>query len=229
MSDEFVNIKAVMSIPRYGQLTARGIIDVALRKFNMPLYTFMGVFWGQCMQRAFEAAVEEGADWVLTMDYDSVFTWRDLQALFDTLGQRADIDCLASMQPRRGGAWPLMTNGKKHDLEVEFSENGKGKIYTPVKVTTAHFGLTLLRVECIKKLKKPWFWSKPLEDGTWKEGRLDDDIYFWHIWRKAGFNIYVHPSIRIGHVEERVAYYDDDLEYRHEYVDKWRETHVKAT
>ena len=40
----------------------------------------------------------------------------------------------------------------------------------------AHFGLTLLRVERLLKLERPWFYGKPDADNSWGEGRVDDDI-----------------------------------------------------
>jgi FkbM family methyltransferase len=210
-----VTIKAVMGVPRYGQMAARGVIEKALRPFKLPLYTFQGVFWGHCMETAFETAVEENVDWILTVDYDSVFTSEHLNALFERLGQEPGIDAICALQVRRGLEAPLLTVGHETSVEV----NGH-----PIKVTTAHFGLTVLRVECLRKMPKPWFWSQPDSDGGWKQKdkKMDDDIWFWHHWREAGHSIYVDPLISIGHVEEMVGYYDETMVLRHMPVDKWR-------
>jgi len=93
-------------------------------------------------------------------------------------------------------------------------------------VTTAHFGLTLIRVDSLKDVEKPWFYSQPDEDGEYGDNRLDDDIWFWHQWRLAGKKIYVAPSVSIGHLEETVAVFDDDLQPKHEYIAEWRDKHL---
>jgi hypothetical protein len=95
----------------------------------------------------------------------------------------------------------------------------------PVLVTTAHFGLTLIRTECLNDVKKPWFFSKPDENGKWDDNRLDEDIWFWHQWRLAGKNIYVAPNAKIGHLELIVSGYDDSNHPEHIHVGEWRKKH----
>ena len=92
----------------------------------------------------------------------------------------------------------------------------------PLKVTTAHFGLTLLRMEHFKDLPKPWFKGEPDKDGGWGDDRLDDDIWFWHIWRKAGRTVYMAPRVRIGHLELIVSEFDDDFQHRQISMPDWR-------
>jgi len=89
-------------------------------------------------------------------------------------------------------------------------------------VTTAHFGLTLFRVDKLKTLPKPWFKSEPGPGGDWDDDRLDDDIFFWHVWRQAGNTIHVAPSCSIGHLEEMCAMFDANLQPKHVYVHEWR-------
>lgn len=211
-----IGIKAVMSVPRIGWNNARQTIDASLGPLNIPLETFDGVFWGQCMQRAFEHAVEEGCDWVLALDYDSMITPQLLGNLLQTFGSNAHIDALAAMQMRRGQDYPLMTIAGKTEAEVP---------YEPMKVHTAHFGLTLLRVDSLKKVPKPWFASKPDENGEWGDNRLDDDIWFWHQWRLAGNNIYVDPGSRIGHLELMVSEFDENMQPCHMHLSDWRKKH----
>jgi predicted SAM-dependent methyltransferase len=209
-----IKVKAVMSVPRYGSLAARGVMQDALKPFGLNLHTTQGVFWGQCMQRMFEEAVEEGIDWILTLDYDSVFRAEDLDHLFGVLGNNPHIDALAALQCRRANKTPLMTAGKAHNIETDHS---------PIKVTTAHFGLTLIRADVLATIPKPWFYAEPEKVGTWGDERLDDDIWFWHQWRLAGKTIYVDPECRIGHVEEAVSYFDETLEPRLCPVQRWKD------
>lgn len=207
-----VKIAALMSLPRYGPLTARGIVEAALRPFGIPLNTFGGVFWGQCMQRALEDYIAQGLDWVLTIDYDSLFTAEHLDALFGIFGSRPDIDALAALQCRRGSLFPLMTITGEQGTEV----TGE-----PIRVDTAHFGMTLIRLDALRDVPKPWFKGEPDSDGGYGDLRLDDDIWFWKQWGAAGKSLYVAPSVSIGHLEEMVAVFDEQMRPSHMYVKDW--------
>lgn len=212
---EDLKICAVMSVPRVGWTDAYVAIHKALRPYGIPVTSVQGAFWGQCIERGMDDAIAKGVDWILTIDYDSLFSIEHLDSLISTFGKRPDIDALAAMQCRRGKPFPIF-------VSEESCTNGECKINMgePYKVITAHFGLTLLRTEAIKKLPKPWFHAKDIGDG---EPLMDDDIYFWHLWKAAGNSVYVAPDVRIGHLELMVADFDENLQQRHSYVPKWRE------
>jgi hypothetical protein len=215
---EQIKIKAVMSIPRVGWNDTWGCVQEALIPFGIPLERNTGVFWGQCMQRSFEQALKTGVDWLLTIDYDSVFTAQHLDQLIGDFGSHPEIDALAALQCRRGSEFPLMTCGGAQEAEI-------GR--EPIKVTTAHFGLTLIRMDALAKVAKPWFKGEPDKDGGWGDERLDEDIWFWHQWRLAGNTVYVSPNARIGHLELMVSEFGEDMQPRHVYVGDWRKSNAK--
>ncbi len=210
-----VKISAIMSVPRVGWSDAyAGIVD-ALRPFRIPIQQFNGVFWGQCMQRAFEEAIEAKVDWLLTIDYDSMIHAKHIDLLMGVMGNHPEIDAIAAMQARRGEVdTPLMTVKDQTSVDTDG---------TPMKVSTAHFGLTFIRLSALKDVPKPWFASKPDPDGGWGEGRYDDDIWFWHQWREAGKSLYVHPQCRIGHLQLMVSEFDEKYQPRHVHIKTWRE------
>lgn len=212
--EELIKIRGVMSVPRVGWNDAWVSINRALTPLKIPVETFNGVFWGQCMQRAFEKCLADGVDWILCIDYDSMITAQHVDQLLGHFGDNPEIDALAALQCRRGqDETPLMTIMGQEKAEV----TGK-----PLLVTTAHFGLTLIRTECLRNLPKPWFYTQPDEAGEYGAGRLDDDIWFWHQWRKAGRNIYVAPDVRIGHLQLMVSEFDEHMQPRHVHVTDWR-------
>lgn len=215
---ETIKICAVTSIPRWGCNAAWGVIFDALMKLRIPLRRHTGVYWGQCMQRSFEACVADGIDWILTIDSDTMFTAEHLDRLIGWFGQCRDIDAIAALQCRRGPREsPLCTIG---DGQREKIIDG-----TPFKVATAHFGLTLIRVDALKDIPKPWFWAKPDAKGEWGDDRLDDDIWFWHQWSENGKTIYVAPDVTIGHVEEVVIDYENTIEPVRIDPSTWMERH----
>jgi len=216
-----IKLGAYLTLPRYESVVCRSLIEKALRELRIELTTSQGVFWGQCMQRMFQKAVADDIDWILSIDSDSLFTSTQLSLLMDTLASNPHIDALAALQCRRGCPYPLLTTGEL--VEGQTVEVGQA----PFRVTTAHFGLTLFRVDALREVPKPWFVSQPDKDGEWGDERLDDDIWFWHQWRKAGKNIYVAPQVSIGHMEETVVQFNEKMEPEHMYVQQWRESNVK--
>lgn len=215
-----IKIKGVMSVPRICWTDGGSAIDHCLRPFNIHCERFNGVFWGQCMQRAFVHAVEEGVDWLLTFDYDSMPTAEHLDHMLGVFGEHPEIDSLAALQMRRGQDFPLLTRAGETEVEIDGS---------PIKVHTAHFGMTLFRVESLKKVAKPWFVSKPDENGDWGDDRLDDDIWFWHQWRKAGNTVYVDPQASIGHLEIMVSEFNERMEPQHIHIGDWWAKHRPET
>lgn len=208
-------LSAIMSVPRYGSNASRGIIQGALKPWKINLITSQGVFWHHLMQGHFEQALADGVDICVAIDYDSCFTSQMFDTLLTHLCEHPEIDALAAVQMRRMSDKPLLTNFGDENITFE------GK---PVPVSTAHFGLTLFRMECFKDLPKPWFVSRPGPDGGYGDGRMDPDIYFWHHWRECGRTIFMDPQVRIGHVEEMVRYYDEAMQPKIVTISDWRQT-----
>lgn len=214
-----VKVRAVVGVPRIGWNDAWQSIIEALQVFDIPLEQLQGCFWGQNMQRALERALKDGIDWVITLDYDSMILPMHVSRLMEILGTRPDVDAVAALQMRRGAETPLFGTGRR---EQEFLG------FQPIKVDTAHFGLTAIRVECLKDLPKPWLIDVPDKDGGYGGDHRDADITFWDKWKAAGKSLYIAPDVRIGHLELLVSEYDDELKPRHFHAGDWWNRHAKA-
>lgn len=218
--EQEINVRAIMGLPRVGWNDSWLSISEALHPLHIPIETHTGCFWGQNMQKGMQRAVDDGIDWLLTLDYDSMILPHHVARLIEILSQREDIDAISALQMRRGAETPLMGITGQFTAEVDH--------WKPFEVHTAHFGLTLLRVECLKSMPKPWLHAVPDENGEWGDGRRDDDITFWDKWRAAGHSIYVAPDVRIGHLELLVSEYDEQLQPKHYHISKWWETHARV-
>jgi len=216
---EQVHIEAVMSIPRIGWNDAWMSIMGALSTYGIKLRTMNGAFWGQCLQREFEDCVKAGVEWILTIDYDSMVCPEALDTLIKEFRENPHIDALAGLQLRRNAYEALLTTGKTDGVPA----GGE-----PVAAKTAHFGLTLLRVDRLLQVAKPWFWGQPDKDGGWGTDRIDDDIWFWKQWEKAGNNLFVSTRARVGHLELVVSDYDAEYNPVHMYVPGWRNLRMKG-
>ena len=215
-------IAAIMSVPRLGFMTNFTCCFHALMANRITMKTIMGAYWGQCLQRAMDMVIDEGYDTILTLDYDTVFTAQDLQRLIQAYTDNPHVDALAAVQIHRALASPLMTavdqNGELV-REVAFDAFTKSDV---LKIRTAHFGLTLLRVDALKRMPKPWFVGVPDKDGGWGEGRKDDDINFWLKWAEAGNGLYLANRVAIGHAELTIRWPGRNLRPVFQSVDEFQ-------
>jgi hypothetical protein len=223
MDSKEVKICGLKTVPRYVANWPTNIINSAFNANHIPLVTTGGVFYGQCMQRMLEEAIGNGIDIVVTVDFDSVFRPDQLKRLIDVIVNSDHIDALAALQSRRGAANPLFNPAGEFEIGKEVEVRFEGE---PLKVATAHFGLTAIKLDRLKDVPKPWFCSKPGEDGTWGDNRIDDDIWFWKQWADAGRSVYVDSSVSIGHMEEMVSIYDSEGQHTIQYPNVWYEENV---
>lgn len=215
-----VKIAGCIGIPRIGWNDHWGCVEEALRPWHIPLHRHTGAFWGHNIQTCLERLVALGIDWAFTFDYDSMFTSKDISRMLEIFGANPHIDALAALQTRRGCQQVLCSNGD-NGVETDMT--------TPFKARTAHFGLTLIRLEMLKDMPKPWFWDQPSASGSWQDDdRVDADIYFWRQWENFGRTLYIAPDVRIGHLEVMVSGLDDELRFNQVHVqDWWKERHKK--
>ena len=213
MTQTEMRVAAVMTAPRYEAVSARNNIQKALSVHNIPLNISGGVFYGQCMQRMLSRLLEAGqVEYALTIDFDSFFSAAHINRLLSLMAQVPGADAMTGIQAKRGVGTILGTRGK--DEAVEW--NGR-----PIKVHSAHFGLTVIKLDALAKVPKPWFVSVPDANGEWTDERTDDDVYFWQQWEAAGNSLYLDPGCRIGHMEELVTVYDEQMQLRRIYTKDW--------
>jgi len=158
--DTNVKVCGLKTVPRYVANWPTNIINSAFNKCGIPIVTSGGVFYGQCMQRMLEDAVEAGIDIAVTVDFDSVFRPDQLRQLIDVIVNSDHIDALAALQSRRGAAQPLFNPDGEYEVGKVCEVAFEGE---PLKVSTAHFGLTAIKLARLKDVPKPWFFSKPNE------------------------------------------------------------------
>lgn len=207
-----MKIRAIQTMPRVGFSEHANRAFDALKPFPIDYRWCYGYHWGHGMQGLLELCVRDGVDWALALDFDSLFTRSNVEGLLARFRDRTDIDALAPIQLRRG------------EKETPIFKTGKEGVVLddePVEVQSAHFGLTLIRIERLKDLPKPWFTSLPDENGSWGPGRTDDDTYFWNLWRAHGRNIFVEPCVGIGHLQQMVSVLDDDGNPQHLHMTEW--------
>lgn len=204
-----IRVAAVMSVPRLG---FNDMTNCALRAFtalHIPVLQVQGAYWSHAFEQGLCRAIDEGADIILALDYDTIFERSDVEHLLRLMMEHPDAGALVPIQVKRGSWTALMTvRGRSGQplAEVPVSEFAQELR----QIATGHFGLTALRVKDLMDVPHPWFKGEPNADGFWEDGKIDDDIWFWRQFEKAGKRVCSANRVPVGHLELMIAWPDQN-------------------
>jgi len=222
-----IKVSGAMSVPRLGFMDNFFCAMEASLACKVKFRKHGGAFWGQSLTNVFERILEEDdADAILAMDYDSVFTPAHLAHLMQLMMLYPEIDALAPIQSSRHIKSALFTIKDAEGSENEPLVTRDRFVPDTQPVSTAHFGLTLLRADKLRALPKPWFHSIPSSNNDWHDGHIDEDISFWHKWKAAGNSLHIANHVPIGHAELLVKWPDINLETSHQTMTDWQQNGV---
>lgn len=221
-----IGVSAVLSMPRLAFTDNMFSCFEALPPLGIKLRRHTGAYWSQCIERVIEESIEQdNPDAILTLDYDTVFSRRDASTLIQLLCCHPEADAIAAVQSGRGKEMPLFTIKTPDGTPVR--EAAAEEFEPDLKqVTTAHFGLTLLRAEKFKALPKPWLHDVPDKDGKWGDGRRDADVAFWDKWAAAGNSLYIANRVPVGHLELLIKWPGKDLRAIYQPIGEFRDSGI---
>src|SRR5262245_9877664 len=221
-----IRIGAVTSVPRLAFSAHWGELHKAFEGMNIPVLKVTGYSWGASLQRGLKMLVDAGCDYVITIDYDSIFSQEDIVGLITLAARYPQADAIFPWQVKRGGVDQLLLGLR--DIHGNPLHAAPAYVFNDEMTACAsgHFGLTLLKVDALKNPPKPWFWEQPDVNGEWEDGKEDADMYFWRVFRESGHIACLATDIRIGHIDEDILWPNDQLtvtrQSMHEYQQKGR-------
>jgi hypothetical protein len=213
-----IKVGAAMSTPRLGPLATQDLVFKMCSEVPMSFARGEGVWWHHSLTRCIENHLEAGIDYILTIDFDSIFTSDDARRLICHLYDNPDVDVVTSIQMKREGGEPLITS----DGEVTLTDP-----LIPMK--QAHFGLTIFRRSVFERLPKPWFHERPDPSGGWGENRVDADIHFWQQCRDVGLKMMAATDVVIGHMEWVATWPGQDFKPIYQPLNNWRKDGMPTT
>jgi hypothetical protein len=147
-------------------------------------------------------------DYIMWIDSDIIFKTEDLMEL---LQMNKDISAGWYVQSN-GGALSNQSTVVESMNDQELYEKGSNRYETiedmsrrtePFKVDYCGFGWILIKKGVYEKIPYPWFVPRVIQlqkpDGTILEDVCSEDISMCEDFRKYGFDIWVHPKVRVGH------------------------------
>ena len=198
-----VKVAALMSTPRLGFTDNFFCVSQALAPHGIAPIKYTGAFFGQCLQRTMEQVVDTH-DVVLTIDYDTIFTAKTVEALLALL-LHSGYDAIAPLQTKREANTVMFAlHGNTPDEKTTVENDWFSKVVQPVE--TAHFGCTFIRTAAIKKMPKPWFMAEANAEGTFTGGHVDEDIYFWKKFSASGNRLGIATHVSVGHAELMITW-----------------------
>ena len=192
-------IKAVMTLPRLGFTANMFAATKVFPKLGIALDIAHGVFWGQKLSRLLDRHLNDGTEYIITLDYDTAFREEHVIRLLQLMAENPDVDAIVPVQIKRENKTPMFSI---------VDENGEGRRVPLtefetelIQVTDGHFGLTIFRASAFEGLKKPWFLPHPNKDGDWGEGRIAEDIHFWRNFEEDGRKVCLATTVMVGHLQ----------------------------
>jgi SAM-dependent methyltransferase len=207
--------RAVMSVPRIIFTDTAKCCEAVFGQLQIPWDMETGAFWGQCLERAMERTISrnDGTEYILAVDYDTIFDANVLGKLFMLMDKHPEIDAIAPLQVGRGRDFMLVASDKPAE---------RSELIGPLfDATMAHFGCTLIRVSALKKMPHPWFIPVPNKDGRWGDGRTDDDVQFWKSFKAAGNRLAVATRVSVGHIQSVISWPTEGMGVLHQYMDQY--------
>lgn len=202
----------VATMPRLNWTYNRDATTTACTKLGLSYYSMSGAYFDQSMERALEVGLDK--EYILTIDYDTIYDPADIERLVTLMDLYPEAGAIAALQCKRGSdETPLLCrDGKISEDELSCDI---------LKAKSAHFGLTIIRTEVLRKMPKPWLHHIPAPDGTWGDGRVDADVAFWHKLNQVS-QTYISPRVNVGHLQAMVSWMDRSWRVTHQHIDEYR-------
>ncbi len=159
----------------------------------------LGGFWmdGE-YQKPFKGEVPY--DYLVWIDDDQAVAWSQIQQLI-----AYDKPVVAGWTATAGLQYTAMTEKQdegyraKHGMYPKVSIGDMEKRKDLFKCYAIGFGLVVIQKGVVEKLRYPWFGPIPRTESNGVITTMSDDESFCFRLREAGFDMWVDPTVRIGH------------------------------
>lgn len=148
-----------------------------------------------------ERAIERGADLVLWVDSDMVFTPEQFDKLHNELEAAPHRGLVSALAVRRDGSGTYTVNWKKgrkymplEEAQAKADQLRIEETVAPVDVTGLAF--TIMWTDVLKKCKQPWFQPQWLKDGNF----VGEDAALMKRMKTKGYQPCVDFGVHVGHI-----------------------------
>lgn len=212
---------AIMSMPRLAFTENMHCAIRSIVHLGIPFQRTIGVFWHKNLSNLMLRHLNDGTEYLITIDYDSVFEPEDVKALVRLMNKYPEADAICPVQMKRGSQTPLVSMKDAEGNAIRNVTHDEMTAADLLPIHTGHFGLTIVRVEALKKLPKPWMQFTPDASGDWSDECTDADIEFWLQMKRAGLKAFIAPHVVIGHMEQVVTWPSTEWKALHQHQSEY--------
>ena len=218
----------VFTTPRVGFVDPMRQVSKAFASLSIGIVKTGGAYFHFGMDRAIQSALDEtDAEYILTMDYDTLFDTDTILSLLTLAETHPEADAIVPAQIKRECGDVLVNVPDEYRAISTINRNEL------VPIEMGHFGLTLIRASAMRKMPKPWFAGVPDEVGGWGDekkdaagnvtfrGRIDPDVNFWRLFKAAGFNAYMASWVSVGHMQLVATWPGADFQPVHQFMSEY--------
>jgi len=185
-----------------------GIQVMVNRKYSCNIYYVRNMLLGADVRRGKNQKPFDGKldyDYICWIDSDTVFTPMHFQRLLNH-----NVDIVSALQAFEGGGGftcgyidedYFRKNGYMEYLTPETIEKSKRNEQGLIAVDYIGFGFCLIKKGVFEKMEYPWFRPEWFEIDNCKDFSMED-VGFCINAKKAGFEIFVDPEVRVGHLKD---------------------------
>jgi hypothetical protein len=163
------------------------------KKYDMVMLGKKGLDNATAREKIAELAIENGCTHILFLDADHIIH----SNLLDLLLESKDCAMVSGLVCKKGERFQQVAFGMTHDGRyLELNLPLDGKIY---EVAVCAFGCTLVNVEKLQKLEKPWF-RDTCEEFFGKKENCRSDVNLCNMFRnQLKEKIFIDTRVLIGH------------------------------
>ena len=217
-----MKVQAIASVPRdwgfrlHWQCQREALFPLRL----MPV-EHGGAFWNESLETLIENALANDFDYILTLDFDTIFTRRHILMLLDLAKTYPHADAIVPWQIKRDSTDRIFGVRREDGTFRRRFDEGE---FEPdlMPIDTGHFGLTLIKLSALDGLPRPLLKAVPDDRGQWGSECVQSDIYFWNQLRAHERKVFLATKVRVGHLQQMITWPTADFGIEQQYAEAFK-------
>ncbi len=176
-------------------------------KFDMQLLGYKGLMAADARELICDTSIEQKCSHVFFLDADHIIPMETLEYLLEM----KDEAIVSGLVNRRFYPFEQIAWGKddKTNEYLSIRIPTDGKIY---EVGVCAFGCTLINLDKLQKLEKPWFRDTCEYRSDGNSHNIRSDINLCDAFRKNGEKVWIDTRVLVGHEASNIIVYPQNAE-----------------
>jgi hypothetical protein len=178
------------------------------KKHDIRLLGYKGLCAADARELICESAIEQECTHIFILDADHIIPSNTL----DNLLESKDEAMVSGLICRRFHPFDQVGWGKidKRNTYVPIDIPLSGDLY---QVGVCAFGCTLINLEKLQKLEKPWFRDTCVKNANGDLQNMRSDVNLCDSFRAIGEQVWIDSRVLVGHVGNEIVVYPQNKDY----------------